>query len=264
MSGSDRPIWFAGDLADPLAGAIAAALGPATRLIPCPGGLPEPWPPISPRSPRAVVVHRAILGATDAGRLAALRGRLDAGRALILCVGPHVRYADIERWARGVDLVLPEALAAETIGRHVGVVEPAAAPPDGRGVAVVSTGPELRATWGAILRAGGYDVVAADRPEAAPAGLVAVWDVPVLEPTWPDRLRELAARGPVVAAIGFLDRTTRQVARAAGASACLDMPADLADLVLAVDRLAGRRRDPAHPAVPGPSGGLKASSRAQR
>ena len=254
MSESDRPVWFAGDLADPLAGAIVQALAPLRpRLIPCPGDLPSEWPSLEAAAPRIVVVHRSTLGATDAGRLAKLRGRLEAGCLVILGVGPQVRSADIERWGALVDLVLPEALAAETIGRHLGIVEATAIQAHGRGVAVASTSPELRATWGAILRASGYDVVEFVQLEGAPPGQPTVWDVPVLEPGWAGRLQARSRSGPIVAAIGFLDRTTREQARRAGAASCLDMPADLLDLVHAIDRITGLRRDPGHPGVPAPS-----------
>ncbi len=265
MSGPDRPIWFAGDRDDPVAGAIAAAL-PAgqTRFLDCPDDLPGPWPGVSARGPRVVVLHRAHLGATDAARVARLRRRLDPTRPIILCVGPHVRYADTERWAGLVDLILPEALAAETIARHVGLVEPSRGPSTGRTVAVVSTQPELRAAWAAILRGGGYEVTETVTPEATPPGLAAVWDVPVLEPTWPARLASRIGTGPVVASIGFLDRTTREIARRSGASACLDAPCDLADLVLAVDRMVGIRRDAAHPGPPAPLSGGKTAPAARR
>ena len=255
MSGAGRPIWCAADPGDPLAGAILAALPASrTRAIACPGDLPAIWPKVGREAPRVVVVHRAHLGGTDRGRLARLRQKLGPDRRVILCVGPHARYADVERWLLLVDLVLPEAAAAETIAWHVGLAAPsprtrAAA---GRGVAVVSTGPALRGTWGAILRAVGHDPSEHDRLEAVPPGCAVVWDVPVLEPDWPARLAARAALGPVVAAIGFLDRATRDQARRAGAVACLDLPGDLADLVLAVDRATGNRRDPAQPAVLGP------------
>ena len=256
MSGPERPIWFAGDLSDPMASAIVATLTAARpRVIPCPEDLPGRWPASSSRAPRVVIVHRAILGATDEGRLAQLRQRLGPERSIILCVGPHARYADIERWGRLVDVVLPEALAAETIARHVGIDESAgrAAVAAGRRVAVVSTSPELRATWGAILRASGYDALELVQAEAVPPGLAAVWDVPILEPTWATRLGARANAGPTIAAIGFLDRATRAQARQAGAVACLDLPAELADLVRAVDRATGSRRDPAHAAIPRPN-----------
>ncbi len=262
MSGSDRPIWFAGDLGDPEAWAIASALpSTSTRLIDCPGDLPLRWPAVGDASPRVVVVHRGVLGATDGERLARLRGRLGGSRRIILGVGPEARYADIDRWSRWVDVVLPEAVAAGTIVRHVQIAEPILIGPLPQGssqfrraVAVASTNSELRATLAAILRASGYEVVERVRPEDS-GGVATVWDVPVLEPGWRDRLATVAATHPVLALIGFLDRSTANLARAAGASACLDLPCDLADLVLAVDRIVGIRRDLGHPCPPSPNRG---------
>lgn len=257
MSGTDRPIWFAGDRGDPMAAAIADGLPAArTRFLDCPADLPRPWPGVADRSPRVIVIHRAHLGETDAGRVARLRRRLGPERRVILCVGPHVRYADQERWSAAVDLILPEALAAETIARHLAEPDEAGTDrrllPHAKRVAAVSTSFELRATWRAILQDEGYEVTEARDLAELPDRLAAVWDVPVLETAWPTSLATRAAVGPVVAAIGFLDRATRTTARQAGAVACLDLPADLADLVRAVDAMTGLRRDPAHPGMPTP------------
>ena len=259
MNGSDRPkpIWFAGDLGEPGSVAIASALpGRETRLIDASDGLPPRWPVVGSDSPRVVVVHRGVLGATDGERLARLRGRLGASRAIILCVGPHVRYAEIDRWMRWVDLVLAEALASETIARHVQTVAPTMIGPSilGRTVAVVSTNFEVRATLAAILRGGGYEVV--ERVELEDlGGLASVWDVPILEQDWRERLAARTSTNPVLALIGFLDRMTAKLARDSGASACLDLPCDLEDLVMAIDRMVGIRRDQGHQAPPAPMRG---------
>ena len=274
MNGADRTIWFAGDLSDPVAGEIAGALPRArTRRLDCPAELPRPWPMVGEHAPRVVVVHRAHLGETDAGRLARLNRRLGPKRIIILCVGPYVRYAEIERWLAWVDLILPEAAAVATIARRVADAEGRRPPgpsgdrsmvATGRTVGVASTNSELRSTWGAILQAGGYAVVGACGPESLPDRLPAVWDVPILEPNWAERLKARAEVGPLVAAIGFLDRETRALALAAGASACLDLPADLADLILAVDRISGARRDLGHPSLHVPHLGASPSRRLKR
>ena len=277
MSGSERPrpIWFTGDLGDPGSRAIASALPHGrTRWIDAPGDFPRRWPGIAAESPRVVVLHRGVLQATDGERVARLRGRLGGSRPIILCVGPHVRYAEIDRWMRWVDVVLTESVAAETIVRHVQTAEGVSSVLGGeagkrgqtpeswsvqahRTVSVVSTNPELRATLAAILRSGGYEVVELVQLEdsGGSAGVATVWDVPVLEPTWRDRLATMSATVPVVTLVGFLDRSTANLARVSGASACLDLPCDLADLVGAVDRVAGIRRDPAHIGPPAPMRG---------
>ena len=73
----------------------------------------------------------------------------------------------------------------------------------------------------------------------------------------------------MVALLGFADRATVGQARAHGASACLELPFDLADLVFVLDRLAAPRIEPAHevpppPAAAGAGVGLRANGRAKR
>ena len=274
MIGADRTIWFAGDLSDPVVGEIAGALpGERTRWLDSPADLPRPWPTVGSQSPQVVVVHRSLLGDTDAGRLARLKRRLRPEGKIILCVGPHVRYVEIERWLAWVDAVLPEAAAVDAIARQVAEVEglrPCGMLDDrpthatGRTIGVASTNTELRSTWRAILQAGGYSVVDTSDPESLPDRLVTLWDVPILEANWANRLAARKARGPVIAAIGFLDWTTRSLALAAGASACLDLPTDLADLVMAVDKVSGVRRDLAHPSIHVPNFRAKPARRAKR
>ena len=78
--------------------------------------------------------------------------------------------------------------------------------------------------------------------DAAPAGPdLTLWDVPVLEPDWPERLERRSRMGPVVAFLGFPDRTAVNLARAKGASACLELPFDLDDLIHVLDRVAAGR-----------------------
>ena len=258
MNTTDRTIWFVGDRADPAARAIVAALPRAgVRVIDAPGGLPKPWPGVGPNPPRVVVVHRAILGSSDAERLAKLRGRLGDPTRVILCVGPQARHAEVERWSRWADVILPEALAATTIGRHVASVDRPVNMLAQQAAVVVSTNSELRATLASMLRSRGCAVDEQAEPEeATPAPeSPTFWDVPVLEPGWPDRLAARAQRGPVVALIGFLDATQNRRARGAGAAVCLDLPVDLDDLVAALDQARGLRRDPAHLAPPAPNVG---------
>ncbi len=241
MEGAHRPIWFAGDLGDPWVAGIAGALPPGTRRLDCPADLPEAWPGDGP-APEVVVLHRATLHATDAQRVVRLRGRSEPPARVILCVGPHARAADIERWARLVDVILPEATARETVAHHASGPETPPRPPGPRPrVAVVAAGFELRTTLAEACRAGGYPAEpAVDWPDAAP-GLVAIWDVPILEAGWPEKLARRARVAPVVALLGFADRATVDLARAHGASACLDLPCEVADLLNALDRVTSAR-----------------------
>ncbi len=252
MEGPDRPIWFAGDLGDPWVASIADALPRDTLRIDCPGSLPETWPTGEP-SPGVLVLHRAALDATDALRLSRLKARAAATPRVILCLGPHARHVDLERWARLVDAVIPEATARETVARHALAVDrPFGSRPGGCGprVAVVSTNFELRATLAESCRVGGYSPEPAVDWHDAPAGLPSIWDVPVLEPGWGADLARRSATAPVVALLGFADRATVAQARERGASACLELPWELPDLLRALDRAIR----PPHAVPPAPMG----------
>ncbi len=75
------------------------------------------------------------------------------------------------------------------------------------------------------------------RSGSASARVLTIWEVPVLEAAWAQRLEWRARRtGPVIALAGFADRSVVARARGAGAVACLELPCDLDDLVDAVDR----------------------------
>src|SRR5262249_18387967 len=247
---SGRPVWFVGDLDDPwvasIADAIPAAAAPARWH--CPGDLPDLLASVEV-APAVVVLHRAVLTRHDFERVARLRGGRVPPPRVVLCFGPHARYADLERWSELVDVALPEATARDTLGRRLVEPESAARRPGPGGrprVAVVSTNHALRQALAEGCEAAGYPVAAArDWSDAPPAG-PAVWDVPVLEPGWSQGLARRVRAGPVVALIGFADRSLVAEARARGASACLELPVDLADLTAALDRLTAPRAEPAH------------------
>jgi hypothetical protein len=275
MNAADGGAWFVGDLDDPWVAALADALPRGTRRIACAGDLPEDWNDggAGGLAPRLVVLHRAHLSPVDAQRLARLRSSAAADPAprVILCLGPHVRYAELEHWtARGlIDVLVPEATAADTIARHLLAPQPAAVPRrPGRArprVAVVSTNPELRQTLADACGTLGYPAEpVADWSEAV--GGVAVWDVPVLDPDWPRVLAARARLGRVVVLLGFASRTLVRQARAEGAAACLELPYDLLDLGHVLGRVAARRSERAHTLPPGPKSsrrrGAAASGRA--
>ena len=277
MSAADRSVWFVGDLDDPWVASLADALPAGSRRFACPGDLPEEWLETDPRSgPRVVVLHRARLTPTDADRLARLRARGTPAPRVVLCVGPHVRHAELERWStRGIlDAVVPEATAGDTIARHVEAVDvdlalalaargggassrPAEARPR---IAVVGTNAELRRTLVDACSALGFAAEpAGDWSEAIP-NAPAIWDVPVLETDWPRALARRAKLGPTVVLLGFADRALVGQARAHGASACLELPYDVLDLGYVLDRLAVTRAEPGHVVPPPPrSAGRRAS-----
>jgi hypothetical protein len=255
MEGPDRATWFAGDLGDPWVASIAEALPRESLRLDCPGDLPEAWP-IDRPTPFALVLHRTILTSTDAQRVARLKARADRTPRVVLCLGPQARYVDVERWSRLVDAVIPEATARETVLRNALAPERPARPPGGpRPKAVVASANfELRTTLAEAARAGGFAVEAIADPLEAGPGVATAWDVPVLEPDWPTRLANLARSAPVVALLGFADRSTVTLARQNGASACLDLPCDVPDLLDALDRITAARLDPAHEVPPAPAG----------
>jgi hypothetical protein len=117
----------------------------------------------------------------------------------------------------------------------------------------VSTNYELRSVLAEACEAAGFAAEPVrDWSEASPRGL-ALWDVPVLEPGWPDQLARRSRLGPVVALIGFPDRALVTEARAQGASACLELPCGLGDLAGVLDRLVPGRGEPPHDVPPPPA-----------
>jgi CheY-like chemotaxis protein len=233
MEGPECSTWLAGDFEDPWVVAIASALPRALVRIDGRGDLPEVWPA---GVPSAIVLHRLALTASDLVTVSRLRSRLLPSTKLILIVSPHVRYVDVERWSRLVDVVLPEGTAPFTVARHVLDLKPPHPPRSRPRVAVISSNYELRRTLADAVRASGYAVEPVLAPSESSERL-AVWDVPVLDPEWPAKLAALAKAAAVVALLGMADRTTVARAMEAGASSCLDLPCDVEDLALALARV---------------------------
>lgn len=243
MAESKRRVLLSGDPSDPWVAAIAAALPADTVRLPAPWG-PGPWPDEAGAAATVLVVHRDTLSDSEA---AALDGARREGRfsRLILCVGPLARYHQVQRWAATglADVVLPEAIAAEVVGRYLDA-QPAERPPAPRRgrpqLALVSGQFELSAALAAACADAGYPTIPARDWRDAPRTPLAVWDVPVLEPGWAEELASAARhRRSIVALVPFADRGLVSQARACGAAACLDLPCDPADLVFVLDRLAG-------------------------
>ncbi len=258
MGASDGAIWFFGDLSDPWVASIADSLPGSHDIIraDCPGELPsEPLDSKGP--PKLIVLHRQRLVGNDAERLKGWRSTVDNGEspALILCVGPYVRYEELERYSGLVDLVLSEATAAEVLPRHVARLlegRPSRAPrSDGipLRVCVAGSNVELTRAVGEACAVAGYrieltgdPIVGArvsgrNEPSAPTETVLIIWDVPVLDPDWSDRLeRHCLQAGPVIALMGFADRTSVALARSKGAIACLELPLNLDDLIDVIDR----------------------------
>ncbi len=165
---------------------------------------------------QTLVLHRATLTETDLLQLRRLRSdRAGPGGALkiVLCLGPFARYHLVERCAGVVDVILPEATAAEVIGRYLGIEPPPFDIPRPR-VAVISRLFDLRLVLAETCRAAGYPPEMARDWDEAPEGALVVWDVPVLEEGWETILSRQARHRPVVTLFGFADRALVAEARA--------------------------------------------------
>ncbi len=244
---SARRVWFGGDLSDAWVVEIAESLPDNTLRVDLAGELPEAWPE-SARGARAVVLHRSLLTAGDVSRLSELRSSGATSPRLVVCFGPLSRYRETQAAASYADAVLPESIAPEVASRRAGIAAGARLEPGRRpAIEVVSDNASLREMLADVCRAGGYRVstsrTAAPPTRDGPAP-IAVWDVPVLECEWSHALERRARFGPVVALLGFADRALVLEARGAGASACLDLPCDIDDLVAVLDRVSRRAVEP--------------------
>lgn len=284
MDATGPTIRFVGDLGDPWVMEILGSISDLSEVhaVMCVGDVPDRlFEPDQP--PRLLIVHRTRLSQADAARIEQWRSvpRVNALPRVILCFSPYVRYAELERCSRGVDLAISEATAVETLSRHVSRLlerrdEPPRAAPaaDCLPVQVISSNHELRAVLSEICLAEGFKVSSgreftaqwqgrAAGADRAANQMLTLWDIPVLEPDWPRLLEERTKLGPVVALLGFADRATVGQARASGAAGCLDLPLDVNDLVHVIERVNRKLRsdsstkfegriEPAHAVPPGP------------
>ncbi|MGA7496234.1 MAG: hypothetical protein WBX00_05830 [Isosphaeraceae bacterium] len=284
MDATGPTIRFVGDLGDPRVMEILGSISDLSEVhaVMCVGDVPDRlFGPDQP--PRLLIVHRTRLSQADAARIEQWRPvpRVHALPRVILCFSPYVRYAELERCSRGVDLAISEATAVETLSRHVsrlleGRDEPPRADPaaDCLPVQVISSNHELRAVLSEICLAEGFKVSSgreftaqwqgrAAGADRAANQMLTLWDIPVLEPDWPRLLEERTKLGPVVALLGFADRATVGQARASGAAGCLDLPLDVNDLVHVIERVNRKFRadsssktegriEPAHAVPPAP------------
>lgn len=243
---------FLGDLDDPWVRGIADALPPNAVQVPCAGELPASWPERL-AAVGTLVLHRAHLSAGDCERLRRFRNREGTAPRIVLCVGPHARYRELERWNPLVDAILHEATARETVARYLGAVASEARSEQPRPpVIVVSSLHEMRTTLADVCEAAGYPVSALGDWAEAGDGRLAVWDVPALDDDWPVTLAQQARQRRVVTLLGIADRVTVSLARAQGAAACLDLPCDPNDLAFVLDRIA-RTMEPGHAVPPAPA-----------
>lgn len=259
----DRPVWFVGDLDDPWVAAIARSLPARTNRVHCVGDLPDAIIASAVEAGCVLVLHRPVLTRHDAARVSRFRTLTGPEARVILCHGPHVRHADLERWADIIDIAVPEATARETLWRRLpdGDAREVSKPGGPRPrVAVISTNWALRQALAEALEVAGYPVTVSKCWDEARGPTISVWDVPLLEPDWADRLGRHSNSTQVVALMGFPDRGLVTLAHDRGASACLELPVDIGDLVAVIDRLATTRVEPAHAVPPAPASRSRAAA----
>jgi hypothetical protein len=266
MDASQPTICFAGDLSDPWVVGLQTSIAHLGRVrsLNWTGEITDRLLEQA-QAQGVLVLHCVRLSQAEAARIDGWRSFAGTRGAppILLCYSPYVRYAELERASRGVDLALPEATAGDILPRHVlrllnarhSLSSPGAAA-QSFPVWVKSDNHELHAVLGEICTNRGLQLVReadcarllqepSTSSGASTTPVLTVWDVPVLHPNWPETLRELTRNGPVVALLGFADRATVGQARASGASACLDLPLDAEDLVYVIEAVNRTRKQAA-------------------
>jgi len=260
MDTTEDALWFMGDLSDSWVVSIAEELARCSGIVQvhCPGDLPD-RPFDLNRPPRLLVIHRHRFTAVDAQRLKEYRVcpvAVDAP-GILLCVSPYVRYEELERWSVLADLVISDTTASDILPRHVArfvesrVGRSTRAETAGFRIEVAGGNHDLCQALVEACAAAGYravqvvdlEIARAAGPQTSAATVaertLTIWDVPLLEPDWSQRLkRRYRANGPLIALFGFADRETVTLAKACGAIACLELPYDVDDLIAVIDRAA--------------------------
>jgi hypothetical protein len=211
-----------------------------------------------------IIIHRHHANAADVKRIKSWRdARTSRGSsALILCFSPYLRYAELERISGLFDQMVPEATAIDVLpGRVARLVAGGniTAPHAGGSSFRIEIACGTREVGEVLVETcldAGYRAETVDeshvgeemRPYVSPVSaterVLTIWEVPVLEAGWPDRIdRHATATGPMIALMGFAERSTVTFAKAKGASACLELPYDRDDLLDVIDRVV-RSADP--------------------
>lgn len=226
----DRDVVFVGDRDDPWSARIAARLGhPATwldRASASADALPAPF-----ASARLIIYHAAAPTRRDIDALT--RARAGGSVRIVFCAGSMSRYHQLEPLAAICDAVVSETTALAAIDRQLALVGGTAwseTVPHRGAITVISSNFEMRAMLVEAVGRGGYIGHPARNWAAAPPLPPALWDVPILEPDWPESLARESKRRPVFALAGFLDREIADEMLRRGARCCLDLPCDPADL----------------------------------
>jgi hypothetical protein len=259
MDSNDGRVLFFGDLSDPWVAAIVDSLPAAATIqrVNCSGDLPDlAFDPRHP--PRLIVAHRHYANAADGKRIKTWRdSRGCRGMpALILCFSPYLRYTELERVSSLFDQTIPEATAADVLPGRVARLVAGQSEPELRTsspsfrVEIACGTDELGDSLLQTCADAGYRVEKVDdsgigedlrvwvSPVATTERVLTIWEVPVLEPSWAERLgRRAVAAGPIIGLLGFAERSTVTLAKANGACACLELPCDRDDLLEVIDRV---------------------------
>ncbi len=202
-------------------------------------------------TPARLVLHRNGLGPKEIGILSQLRESAGVVRkkwTIELIVGDLVRYADLQIVSTLVDRIVPESIAADLLAGHPISTSLNRHPRASSPIGILSANEALSNTLKDILLEWGYEprCLRGWSDPAIPAGALLIWDVPMLSDRWEIRLRDQSRVRPILALLGFADRTTVNRAREAGAVACLDLPFDLEDLEKVLTRFAVQTQVPGH------------------
>ncbi len=284
VEAADQAILFAGELDDPWVALIVASLSnvAAVRTVDVKSSIPARLSGDDERL-RTVIIHRSRLSQIDLSRIEGYRreNRSKLGQEIILCYSPYVRYAELERCSQAVNLLIPEASAVDILPLHLGrdldrsAATLALSHRKSIQVEVISANQSLRATLLEICLGAGFGALDSSDEAFTPHSLhscrarvgavlsgndwpypvVTLWDVPVLDASWPELIEHRSRLGPVIALLGFADRATVGLARARGAAACLDLPFNAVDLIDVLDRVSRPlmdEREHPHPPVLNP------------
>lgn len=229
---SPRRISFLADFGDPQVKELLWYLPDEVEKIHQPGDWPEPWP-LSAQESTTLVLHRDHLTEPDARKLRALRAQRP-DQQVLLCVGPHARYAELSEWANWVHAIIPDAIAPDVLARYLtpwrAGKSNSAGPVHRPKVAIVSGLLEMRRMLLDACGMLGYPTEArSDWDDSLDAPIV-LWEIPVLEPDWAKELARSTRDHEVIAMIGVADRVTVSQARDVGVAACLSLPFELDDL----------------------------------
>jgi hypothetical protein len=260
LAGIRHTIGFVGDLGDPWVALVAESVPTVLKLmrLDCAGDLPDD-PFAAQPAPSLIIMHRHRLSGIDRANIKRWRERLETELrpVIFLCVSPYVRYDDLERASGLFDLIVPEGIAPDVLPGRIAryLADGACRQPradQARSRIEVSGGNrELCRAVADTCKHAGYRVALVDDlivgdavgPGAGAADggdrVLTIWEIPVLEPGWPERLEQrVLATGPVIGLLGFADRATVSRAKSKGAAACLDLPYDREDLLSVIDRAA--------------------------